>query len=791
MNRIDPASLDTDRDHRSCRAERCAPPPGEPQMSRPVETIAAAGTPVGLICGNLVVARDATDAWAVYRLQTDRATRRAGAGGRRQRANATVGTLAEAIGTDFSILRIERPWSLDDYAMGVEAIADIRYVRRDLLSRCLEAQRAALEGLRAHTVEVFLSVRLSGGAGSPDERLDVDGLLAVETTAFQAVIEWDRVRRVTAHELAWLIRRGFRRGLGYRDADEPGRPRFELDCEIRRDGPHGVDARPKPPRSIETVGRSLRIASELGYSHQSFLEVQALPPSGAGGADALLDLLQTVDFPIDAALTMHRANDPVAAAVGRAQAGVRLLAGSVVDGRSAVQASLSLCVSASSVPELERRVVRLRRMFAGVRLHRPEDQLELFHSHFPVGPYSVAGSALPAERVGALRLASSAVGSGAGAYVGHIPAGAPRPVLFNPRERAGSGAPAGTLLSGAARSGKTVCMQLIMYQAFTVGSVVIDVDPKGDHALERLPDAADHVEVLELSATRRFAGLLDPLRIGPFGGREQLAVDFLIGVLPPPVPPEWRQEVEIAVRVAAGRGSRTCAEVVDELDRRGPHARAAARAIRRHATEGLAALGFGRPGETPPEPGREQITSLRIRDLRLQEPAKTPTAASPEEQVGSLVLRLLAAYGLQLAREREESHCLLGLDQAAALMSDAAGRDLIDLILLSSRTANFTPLVATRAIDDPEWLEERFGAVFCFRLASESQLVPVSRLLRCEADSGAVAHELLTAGPGRCLMRDYRGRVGRLQVDFADDRLLPILDTTPAAPFAGRGKFLE
>ena len=207
------------------------------------------------------------------------------------------------------------------------------------------------------------------------------------------MIEWDRVRRVTAHELAWLIRRGFRRGLGYRDADEPGRPRFELDCEIRRDGPHGVDARPKPPRSIETVGRSLRIASELGYSHQSFLEVQALPPSGAGGADALLDLLQTVDFPIDAALTMHRANDPMAAAVGRAQAGVRLLAGSVVDGRSAVQASLSLCVSASSVAELERRVVRLRRMFAGVRLHRPEDQLELFHSHFPVGP-----TLLPAPR---------------------------------------------------------------------------------------------------------------------------------------------------------------------------------------------------------------------------------------------------------------------------------------------------------------------------------------------------------------------------------------------------------
>ena len=214
----------------------------------------------------------------------------------------------------------------------------------------------------------------------------------------------------------------------------------------------GVTARMESMLDRSRRGRSRRsgrvAADRLGssvtaISHSS--RCRRCPRPAPGGPTRCCDLLQTVDFPIDAALTMHRANDPVAAAVGRAQAGVRLLAGSVVDGRSAVQASLSLCVSASSVPELERRVVRLRRMFAGVRLHRPEDQLELFHSHFPVGPYSVAGSALPAERVGALRLASSAVGSGAGAYVGHIPAGAPRPVLFNPRERAGSGAPAGTL----------------------------------------------------------------------------------------------------------------------------------------------------------------------------------------------------------------------------------------------------------------------------------------------------------------------------------------------------------
>jgi hypothetical protein len=230
--------------------------------------------------------------------------------------------------------------------------------------------------------------------------------------------------------------------------------------------------------------------------------------------------------------------------------------------------------------------------------------------------------------------------------------------------------------------------------------------------------------------------------------------------------------------------------VADELDRRGPQARAAARAIRRHATQGLAALGFARPGVAPAEPGRKQITSLRIRDLRLQETGLRRGAASFDEQIGSLVLRLLAAYALQLAREHEESHCVLGLDQAAVLMGDG-GRELMDLILLSSRTANFTPLVATRAIDDPEWLKERFGAIFCFRVESEAELLRVARLLRCDAGTRAVVRELVTAGPGRCVLRDYRGRVGRLQIDFADDRLLPILDTTPTVPFPDPIKSLQ
>ena len=86
--------------------------------------------------------------------------------------------------------------------------------------------------------------------------------------------------------------------------------------------------------------------------------------------------------------------------------------------------------------------------------------------------------------------ATHAVGAEAGPYIGYTLSGARQPVLFDPTEASRTSRAPATLLSGTLGSGKTLCMELIMYQAFLPGSTICDIDPKGDHALERLPGRA-------------------------------------------------------------------------------------------------------------------------------------------------------------------------------------------------------------------------------------------------------------------------------------------------------------
>jgi AAA-like domain len=510
-------------------------------------------------------------------------------------------------------------------------------------------------------------------------------------------------------------------------------------------------------------GQSLLIETELGESHQSFLLVDTVP-AGAHPAnrnvEGLLGMLETLEFPVDVALRPRRLCDDRAITIRRGDVVTqRRLLPPRSCGRIPIGAGVSLCVSAASGSELERRVVRLRRELAGVRLRRPTgEQLVLFHEHLP-GWTSTDSGRLGVDRLGAVRLPSPPVGSRAGAYIGHTVSGPPRPVLFDPTEQAGTGNSTATVLTGGRGSGKTLCMELIMYHAFLGGSVVVDVDPRGDHALERLPESAAHVQVLELSASRRFAGLLDPLRIAPRGSREQLACEFLAGLVPEQNEPKAQTKIAAAIRRVAARGGRTCAEVVQELERGEAPERALASSIAESAGSGPAVLVFGRPTDKSPDVGRSQVTSLRVRDLTTPGPGPLSAAADPA-RTERLIVRLLVAFAIDLTRRHPERHCVVGVDDATALLACSAGQDLLTQLSNHSCSAAFTPLIATGDADDAVWLDERFGAAFSFGARGQAQ----------------------QTAPGRCLVRDYHGRVDVVQIEFADDRLLPLLDTTPKVP---------
>ncbi len=223
--------------------------------------------------------------------------------------------------------------------------------------------------------------------------------------------------------------------------------------------------------------------------------------------------------------------------------------------------------------ELEERVQRLRESYGRVQLHRPGgEQHRLFLASLPaaVFPLPEYKEHLLPDQLGAMvPHAVSQVGSQIGPYIGHTLTGSRSPVLFDLAEACQRNRPPTCLLVGSLGSGKTVCLELLAWQAFLQGSgPIVDIDPKGDHHLERLPGVAERLETIELSGEERYRGLLDPMRIGAPETREDLTYNFLVSILPAPVRPEWQTQLRLAVSEAAAAGASSCAEILAPACRR-------------------------------------------------------------------------------------------------------------------------------------------------------------------------------------------------------------------------------
>jgi hypothetical protein len=429
-----------------------------------------------------------------------------------------------------------------------------------------------------------------------------------------------------------------------------------------------------------------------------------------------------------------------------------------------------------------------------VALHRPlGEQLGLFCQHFPGQRTRVADYAdyLLLEQFGAMMpIATHAVGSDGGAYLGHTLSGSRQPVLLDLAEATRTSRPPSVLLCGTLGSGKTQTLQKLAYEDFLQGGRVCDIDPKGDHEWHRLPGVAGSCELIELRGDSRYRGLLDPLRIAPPGTEEDFATSFLIDILPQPLPPTWRTEIRravkavVAARGGAGAGGANCGHVLAQLAAGDTVAREVGRALEVYADTGLAQLGFASDAARPPELGSSRATVLRIRNLPRALPGTPKQDLSEEERIGQTVLRLLAGYAMHLMGGDRSAHKTLAFDEAWVLLGDSAGRRLLDHLARWGRSENATVLLATHLISDAEELDNLIGTRLVFGMESEPEARAALELLRLDPDDERLRRRLTGYRRGRCMMRDLSGRVGALQVHIPPE-LLNVLDTTPrAAPDA-------
>ncbi len=90
-----------------------------------------------------------------------------------------------------------------------------------------------------------------------------------------------------------------------------------------------------------------------------------------------------------------------------------------------------------------------------------------------------------------------------------------------------------------------------------------------------------------------------------------------------------------------------------------------------------------------------------------------------------------------------------------------------------------TPLLATQVLGDVDELDGLIGAAFCFGVETDAEARKALALLQLDERDDALRQRLMGFRRGRCLMKDYDGRVSPVQIDLVDRRMLAALDTTP------------
>jgi hypothetical protein len=441
---------------------------------------------------------------------------------------------------------------------------------------------------------------------------------------------------------------------------------------------------------VEHHGRSLRVESELGISLQAQLVLGALPERATfpGARVELMfapveslpfgcDLSLNARFlPNELALRIARRRIQDADQIVRAESdgdqGVsdlgyqrtlqarELLAYLQASSRPPLlRATLAIAIGAPDEQTLAERVEMCRRAYGEVRLHRPlGDQLGLFLQHLPAQRTRVAGydDTLTTEQVGAMMpLATHAVGSQGGFYLGHTLSGSRQPVRFNLREGSERDRNTAILSVGALGSGKTTLAQKLKYEAFLQGARVIDCDPKGDHRFHLLEEVAPYAETIALRPDPALRGMLDPLRVAPEHLRQDAAVSFLLDLLPSGAEAGWETAVVAAVDAVIRRArTPTCLDVVRALCEADERAVQVGKALAVYAHSGITQLGFADPSVELTTVGDSQVTYIPIRDLPGPEPGIPRSEYTQAERVGVQVVRLIAMFAMHLmSHERE------------------------------------------------------------------------------------------------------------------------------------------
>lgn len=769
--------------------------------------------PVSAVKGNMIFARGA--AAGVYRVETSSFEFLSLA--EKYALHGHLSRWMIKAETNFSIYRVCREYSVDDYVRDTVSMIDERHANRSRWEALLAQQAEAMRTMRSFIPEVYFVISLHSMSWIQRARKprDIKAVEDANQDALDLLSSHIPARRATTREIQWLLRRACVRGVCEPDVDPHwAPPAISLDGGVW--SPGRTDVQSFMPVVTEHP-RSVIVEGEDGESLQAML-VMGKPPRKLdypGSAELLFAPLEKLDFPVDVVAhtrwvpnkkMLTICDNAVKDAVDELEDAVsRFLDHKTKRRASEIPSvqdyfasepyppgletfmSLATTVPNGDQDELKDRIKRLKRSYGSVRLYRPFSlQADLFDEHMlrPDGATTREyrrdyKCLLVAEQLAAMMpIGANQGGSDNGIAIGYTIPGTRRPVKYSPLEASQTNQAGAVLLNGTLGGGKTIAGQLIACQAVKRGSLLVDVDPRPDHSFESLL-GDDLVHAITLDNTESNVGLLDPLVVAPEAMREELAASYMMDLLPQAVP-EWQTEIISAVRRAL-RESNPCSKLVIEMLLSGSdqHARAAGKALDVWSNWGLCRLAFGE-GTSASTNLLKPATTIKASGLSLP-PAGSPRASYDQsERISVATFKLIVAYAMRLISGDVSTHKVLELDEVHAFSDTADGQRFLSRVLRMARSMNVTVLLMTQLIGDLEKLKDLIGVIFAFRQQNADQARANLRLLGLEEDNEKLIAHLLSYSDGRCLMRGLDKRVVAMRFDPFDSDFLRLADTNPS-----------
>lgn len=638
-----------------------------------------------------------------------------------------------------------------------------------------------------------------------------------EQLLFQRLNQIVRAERPAAGEVAWLIRRGFFRGIETLDpairlSKPPPSERLsnlaEGDMDLRN------------PRQI-TITQA--ISGGTSTSYQSFCVVSELPDEFTFPGSEWLFGLQDLTFPVEVCIrwTCENYRDALAT-VRKKQLEINdqdrhmrtsgeNIPLSLLDSQDQaillendlktrkfplLHTSIILGVSASTSSQLGERMKQLRDslMASQIRTEVPAgDQLACFMDCLPGSTKNLTDYTfpLPPETLaGSMFLATRALGDRSGPYIGRTGVHQ-KPVYLDPSLPPRINLSASMSFIGAPGGGKSFAANLLTYLAvISSGARALILDPKGERSLwlQSLPELAGHLNVVTLSPSTEDTGKLDPFIIGrglgETGMREMsnLAIS-LLSFLTGARPGDQRflcivQAVEAIQRRPAPSLS-AIFEIMSDMGRDNREAAELASYLKAVSNLAYANLLFGK-GDEESINANQPVNILQLQNITMPSPAKMITDYTLEEHLSVTLMHAVTAFAMQFTRKDRGVFKIVLLDEAWSILGSSQGKSLVGQLLRTGRAMNNAVYLVTQNCSDllDETIKNNLGVKFVFRSKDRDEIGRVLEFMNLEPNE---ENEMTVRSldNGTALMQDLDGRVGVVRIDPVYQHLLDAFNTNP------------